>query len=159
MARVKSLAVAFLAAVLAAPETEGASLAKGFARSAMSKLLKRDLVRDAASVAKPLAKPRHVWRYTSRRQAATDARQGLAPGRHMTARVTRGRSPSSQAARRRYGLPLGPEVRETWHLPAGMPARFAKVLRGAPGMGEITSTMRLPPEDLIKMTRLKPLTK
>ncbi len=80
MVFLKLLAVAFLAAALAAPEAEAESLAKGFTRSAMSKLFKRDGIRDAATVAKPLARPRHVWRYTSRRQAAIDARQGLAPG-------------------------------------------------------------------------------
>lgn len=159
MAIVKLLAIALLAVALAAPEAEAGSLAKAFARSAMSKLLRRDVVRDAATVAKPLARPRHVWRYTSRRQAAIDARQGLAPGRHMTARVTGGRSPSGGTAQRRYGLAKKPGVRETWRLQPGMPIRFNKALGGASGMGEITSTKRLQPEGLIKMTPLKPITK
>lgn len=85
MAFYKLVAIALLAAALAAPEAEAGSLAKTFARSAMSKLLGRDVVRDAATVVKPLSTQRRVWRYTSRRQAAIDARQGLAPGRHMTA--------------------------------------------------------------------------
>lgn len=157
MAFYKVVVIALLAAILASPEAEAGNLAKAFARSAMSKLLRRDVIRAAATVAKPLSRPRRVWRYTSRRQAAIDARQGLAQGRHMTARVTGGRSPSGETAQRRYGLVEKPEVRETWRLQPGMPIRFNKALGGAPGTGEITSTKRLQPESLIKMTPLKPL--
>jgi hypothetical protein len=151
----RSLALAILVGNLAVPAAEARSLGQAFARSAISKLLKRDLTRDAATVAKPLARPRQVWRYTTRQRAAVDARSGLAPRSHMTARVTRGRPPSPETAQRRYGLLNGPEVRETWRLPAGTPARSTKALGGAPGMGEITSTKRLPPEGLVRITPLK----
>jgi hypothetical protein len=159
MAFSKALAVALVVAFLAAPEAEAGSLAKVFARSAMSKLLRRDVVRDAGTVAKPLARPRQVWRYTTRQQAAREACHGLAPRSHLTARVTPGRSPSGERAQRRYGLAIKPEVRETWQLQPEMPVRFNKALGGAPGTGEITSTKRLQPEDLIKMTPLTPLTR
>lgn len=146
----RSLAVAILVGILAAPAAEARSLGQAFARSAMSKLLKRDLARDAATVAKPLMRPRQVWRYATRKQAARETRNGLAPSTHMTARATRGRPPSPQTAKRWYGLPNKPEIRETWELPAGTPVRSNKALGGGPGVGETTSSKRLPPEALVR---------
>lgn len=144
----------FLAPVLAGmlifPAAEAGSLGKAFARSAVSKILRVDRVRDAATIAKPLARSRQVWRYTTRQQAARDARYGLSPHRHMTSQTTRGRTPSPSTAQHRYGLPKRPQVRETWRLPAGTPVRSNKALGGAPGVGELTSSKRLPPENLVR---------
>ena len=60
------------------------------------------------SIAKPLARSRQVWRYTTHRQAGRDARYGIRSNSHMTAQTTRGRAPSPEAAQRRYGLPHKP---------------------------------------------------
>lgn len=152
----KSLAIALLTATLAAPEADAGSLGKAFARSAMRKVLRLDRVRDAVSLAKPLARSRKVWRFSSRDQAAREARYGLAPGRHLTARIARGRPPAPSTAQRRYGLPSTPQVRATWQLPAGTPVRSNKVLGGAPGVGELlTSSKRLPPDYLLRTIPLK----
>lgn len=151
----RSLAIAILVGILAVCASDARSLGQAFARSAMTKLLKHELARDAAIVAKPLSRSRQVWRYTTRQQAAREARDGLVPGSHMTARVTRGGPPSSETAQRHYGLPSRPQVRETWRLSAGMPVRSNKTLGGAPGVGELTSSKRLSPEGLVRTIRLK----
>lgn len=153
----KSLTVAILLVYLTSPAAEAASLGKVFANSAMSKMLKKDLARDAATTAKPLEKSREVWRYTTREQAARESRTGLAPGSHMTAHTTRGRPPSAQTAQARYGLPQKPQVRATWKLAPNTPVRSNKALGGAPGVGEITSGNRVPPKDLVRTTPLKSL--
>jgi len=155
MAFFRRLGAVLLAAILCLPVAEAGSLSKTFARAAMSKILKRDLARDAATAAKPLARSRQVWRYTTRTQAAREARYGLAPRRHMTSQTTRGRPPSASTAQHHYGLPKRPQIRETWRLPAGTPVRSNKVLGGAPGVGELTSSKRLPPENLVRTMPLK----
>ena len=154
MAFFRKLGAVLLAAILLLPVAEAGSLSKTFARAAVNKILKRDLARDAATAVKPLARSRHVWRYAMRKQAGREARYGIRPGSHMTAQTTRGRPPSPEAAQRRYGLPHKPEVRETWRLPAGTPVRSNKAFGGAPGVGELTSTRHLPPENLVRTTPL-----
>lgn len=155
----KPLGLIILAGILMSPMAEAGSLGKAFARSAMSRVFKRDLLRDTATVARPVVKPRQVWRYTTREQAARDARFGLAPGRHMTAQTTRGRPPSPETAQRRYGLGNQPEVRETWELPAGTPVRSNKAFGGTLGIGEKTSRKRVPPENLVRTIPLKSSTR
>jgi hypothetical protein len=150
----KLLSVALIAVILMVPAAEAGGLGKAFARAAMGKVLKRDLMRDAATAARPLAKSRKVFRYTTRKQSVREARHGLAPDRHMTARTVRGRPLSPETAQRRYGLPNKPEVRETWKLRSGTPVRSNKALGGTPGTGELTSPRRLSPKDLEKTVPL-----
>ncbi len=46
-------------------------------------------------------------------------------------------------------------VRETIELPRRFPARHNKVPGGRPGAGEITSSRRVPPEAIKKVTPLR----
>lgn len=146
-----SLAIGF-GAMPALPADAG-GLHRAWSR-ATATLLKRDAIRDAATAAKPLARPRTVWRYTSKAQAERELQRGVPAGRHLTAGTTTGRLPSPERAQGRYGLPARPEVRETVQLPAGQPVRSTRALGGEPGVGEITSTRRLPPGAIQKVQPL-----
>lgn len=141
-----------LGATLALPADAG-GMHRAWSR-AMAAVLKRDAARDAATAAKPLAQPRSVWRYTSKVQAERELQRGVPAGRHLTAGTHAGRLPSPERAQARYGLPARPEVRETVRLPAGHPVRATKALGGEPGVGEITSTHRLPPATIHKVQPL-----
>ncbi len=120
------------------------SSARVFRRSP-GQIMRRDLARDGAIKARPLARPRTVFRYTSKARARTELRRGIAPGRHMTSNGGPGRPLSRVAAQQRYGLLRRPQVRETIRLPQGQLVRSAKALGGRPGVGELTSTRRLSP--------------
>lgn len=120
------------------------STRKVWGRSA-AQAMRRDLVRDSAIKARPLARQRTVFRYTSKARARTELRRGIAPGRHMSSNGGPGRPLSRVAAQKRYGLPRRPQVRETIRLPKGQPVRAAKALGGRPGVGELTSPKRLWP--------------
>lgn len=134
-----------------APPAQGAGVGKAL----IGRLLRRDLARDAATAARPLVQPRTVYRYTTRRQAAQEARVGLAPNTHMTANAPRGRPLSAESAQRRFGLPTRPEMRAKIRLPAGQPARHNKALGGEPGRGELTSPKPVPKSSIIGMVPLK----
>ncbi len=136
-----------------APSVDAGGMSRAWSR-AMATALKRDAARDAATAAKPLAQPRTVWRYTSQAQAEREMRHGVPAGGHLTAGTTAGRLPSPERAQGRYGLPARPEVRQTVRLPAGHPVRSNKALGGAPGVGEMTSTQRLPPDAIRKVQPL-----
>jgi hypothetical protein len=136
-----------------APPADARGMSRAWSR-AMAAVLKRDAARDAATAAKPLAQPRTVWRYTSKAQAERELQRGVPAGGHLTAGTTAGRLPSPERAQARYGLPARPEVRETVRLPAGHPVRSNKTLCGDPGVGEITSTHRLPPATIHKVQPL-----
>jgi hypothetical protein len=73
----------------------------------------------------------------------------------MTAGTTAGRPLSSVQVQRRYGLPQQPEVRETIRLPKGQPIRPNKVIGGAAGVGEVTSTRRVPSVAVVKVVPLR----
>lgn len=136
------------------PAADAGGLGKALSRAAMRKLLQREATRDAASVVKPLAKPRTVYRYTSRARAVQEVRRGLAPVTHTTSVAEPGRPLSQEAAQRRYGLLDKPEVRETIHLPQGLLARHNRVWGGEAGVGEITSPQALPPAAIRKVVPL-----
>jgi hypothetical protein len=136
----------------------GRAVAKGVSRSArkaLTKTLRRDLLRDRATRLRPLSRSRTVFRYTTKGQARQELRKGIRPERHMTSRALPGRPLSPEGAQRRYGLPKPPQVRETIRLPRGLPVRPNRALGGALGVGEITSSRRLPPEAIRKVTPLK----
>lgn len=122
---------------------------------ASKSILRRDAIRDHATPARPLAKERHVHRYTTREEAAQELTSGIPPGRHMTGHASPGKSPNAQAAQRRYGLPSKPEVRETIRLPHGQPVKSNKVIGGAPGVGEVISTERVPPGNIVRVGPLE----
>ena len=136
------------------PPLEAGGLGKILARSAMKKILRQDLARDAATAAKRLAKPRTVYRYTSQGRAAQEAQKGLAAGSHMTSAGGPGRPLSAEAAQRRYGLPSKPEVRETVRLQDQV-VRHNKVLGGERGYGEITSPKKIAPESIRRIVPLQ----
>lgn len=156
----KSLLIGLLLLAIAIPPAAEASLlgkavAHGVA-TRLAKVLRGDWLRDRVTRVRPLPKGRTVFRYTTRAQARQELRQGILPGRHLTARGTPGRPLSGVLAQRRYGLPQPPAVRETLRLPKGQFVRPNKVLGGAPGVGEITSPRRIPPTAI---TRVIPLHK
>ncbi|MBI2525335.1 MAG: hypothetical protein HYV93_05070 [Candidatus Rokubacteria bacterium] len=119
-------------------------------------MLRRDLARDRATLARPLARERTVHRYTTADRARVEVRTGIARGSHMTSHAVRGRPPAASQAQARYGLRNAPEVRETVRLPGGHPARVNRTVGGAPGVGEITSPKRVPPSAIERVVPLRP---
>lgn len=138
----------------AAKRAAVAGIAKGTVNTppkAAGKVLRRDVIRDQRTKARALTRDRTVFRYTSKKEAQKEMRRGIAPGRHMTAKGGRGRPLSAPHAKRRYGLPKKPEVRETIHLWKGHPLRHNRALGGEPGVGELTSPKRVPPSAIEKL--------
>jgi hypothetical protein len=142
------------ALVLPSPEVEAGKASKALARKAWTRLFSRDAARDAATKARPLAKSKKVWRYTTKKNAREAAKKGLPANRHMTSGVTPGRPPKAGSAQTRYGLPNKPEVRMTIELPARQPVRRNKVLGGAAGFGEVTSPKAVQPSAIKRITPL-----
>jgi hypothetical protein len=122
---------------------------------AVSQILRRDLARDSRLPVRRLEEPRTVHRYTTAAQARRELRQGLRPGTHTTSNARRGRPPAADTARRRYGLPRQPQVRETIRLPAGTPVRAGKVIGGKPGVGELVLRRPLGPKAILRVIRLR----
>ena len=129
------------------------------AREAVAVESKKDweriYARDVAKHAKPaqrLRQDRLVDRYTSREKAEMESREGLAPGTHMSAKAKSGRPYTADRAQRRYGIQDQVEVRETILLPKGFPVRANKVEGGEPGVGELTSPARIPPNAIRRVT-------
>lgn len=119
-------------------------------------ILVRDLLRDRTIRPRRINRPVTLFRYTTRERAREELKKGLAPGTHMTAPGGPGRPLSSATARRRYGLPRNPQVRETIRLPAGTPVRSARVLGGKPGYGETVAVQRLHPKVIRRVISLNP---
>jgi hypothetical protein len=118
-----------------------------------TRILKLDAMRHRVP-AKPLAQPRVVHRYTTLTRAQQEVRQGIAPGRHMTATARPGRPLSAQAAKEYYGLLRKPSARETIQLPKGFPVRHSHATNAARGVRELTSPQRVPPEAIKKVVPL-----
>ena len=163
----KYLLAGLLMMAIAMPSAiEAGGLAKAAFRSAAggstrmfrrttAKTLRRDLLRDRTTPVHALSKNRTVFRYTTRAQARQEFRSGIRPGSHLTARATAGRPLSPVQAQRRYGLPRRPEVRETIRLPKGYPTRPNRVVGGTAGVGEFTSSKRVPAEAIEKVVTLR----
>jgi len=134
---------------------DAASAGKAFGKAATARLWKIDRQNHAKTPAKPLAKPRTVHRYTSAANAKREARHGLAPNTHMTARAPRGRPPAAATAQHRYGLPRTPQVRETIRIEEGFPVRHNRAVGGARSYGELTSPKPLPPSAILKITPVR----
>lgn len=124
-------------------------------RGSTARTLRKDFLRDRATRVRPLFQNRRVFRYTTKAQARQELRNGIRPRSHMTARTTAGRPLSPVQAQRRYGLPRRPEVRETIRLPKGQPIRPNKVVGGAVGVGELTSSKRVSPGTIEKVMPLR----
>ena len=150
----KVIVILVIGCVIVTPASEAGGLGKAVSKAAIGKLLKRDGARDGATLAKPLTKDRKVWRYNTAKRAKTESRKGLAPGRHTTSKIHPGRPPSAAVAKKRYGLPQKPQVRQTIILPKGQKVRSNKVLGGEPGRGELTSTKRVKPKAIVKVVPL-----
>jgi len=136
----------------------GRSVVKAAERKAVQRAIeiqRRDLWNHRHSLIRPLPATRNVYRYTTASRARREIHAGIAPGRHMAATAPAGRLPSPKTAANRYGLPTTPTVRETIRLPKGFPTRHNKVPGGEPGVGEITSSRRIPPEAIKKVTQLR----
>lgn len=117
----------------------------------------RDLARDRAVTARPLAKDRVVSRFTSKSQAEYERKHGLDAGIHMTSReIHPGRAPSGKTAMETYGLERHPEMREQVRIPRGTLVKINKAYGGKPGTGEITLAERLPPRAVGKVIPLSP---
>jgi hypothetical protein len=123
-------------------------------RKSMARVFRLDRIRDARTPASRLARPRTTFRYVTPQQARTEASRGIAAGRHLTSRAMRGRPLTTSAAAARYGLPTNKTMRLTVGLPAGTRLRFNKALRGGRGIGEITTTRRVPPEAIRRVVQL-----
>jgi hypothetical protein len=138
------------------------SAGRGVARAAERKagqraaqIFRKDMWNHRHTPPAPLPQSRTVHRYTSSRQGTQELRKGILPGNHMTATAPPGRSLRPDAAQKRYGLSGPPQVRETIVLPRGFPARHNNVPGGQPGIGEITSPKRVPPQAIKKITPLR----
>lgn len=107
---------------------------------------RREHLRDVRTPARPLTRPRTVYRYAPARRAHYEQRHGIAPYRHLASRPARGRPLGSKNARIVYGLPRKPTAVETVRLPVRQPVKFNRVVAGGRGRGEITSPRRLVPE-------------
>lgn len=149
------LVLSLVMGISLSPAADAGILGKAFSRSMWKTVMQRNVTRNAATLAKPLAKPRKVFRYTSAARAANESQHGLAPGRHTTSVARPGRPLSAEAAQKRFGLEHKPEVRETIRLPQGFPAKFNKVLQGSPGYGQITSDARVSHEAITGIVRYK----
>lgn len=111
--------------------------------------------RDLRTPVRDLYWNRTAFRYTTRHQARIEAKKGLAPSRHMTARAKPGAPLSGMNAQRRYGLPRRPQVRETIRLQRGFGVRSNKAIGGRPGFGELTSPHRVPPSAIRRVVPLR----
>ena len=132
----------------------GQSLSSKVGQKAARSARRLDIVRDRATPARPLPRPRSAVRYTTRERAVGELGHGIPPGRHM-APAHRGRPLSPEAAQRRFGLPAKPEVRMGIRVPSGQPIRHNKALRGGAGVPEWTSTKRIPRDAIRTVTPLR----
>lgn len=139
-------------ALAAAPSDAGGK--KELVKTAIARLLERDVARDAATQAVPAAQARMVWRYAREAQAKREMRAGITAGSHFTANVKQGRPPNPLTAQRQYGLPQAPQVRMRVRIAEGQPVLTNKALGGKPGRGELVNTETLPPEAIQRITRL-----
>jgi hypothetical protein len=153
--KICNIILVFLALTTSFSPAEAGGFGKLVGRAIMKKTLRADLIRDRATVAKTLTKPRTVFRYTSRVQSAREAKQGLAPRTHMTSTAGPGRPLSAQAAQKRYGLPSTPQVRETLRLDGNQAVKLNKALGGQPGYGELTSPKRISPKSIRRIIPLR----
>jgi hypothetical protein len=155
----KLTAAALLAAVVLAEGMYagplGRSVSRAVSRRAMrARILEMDAMRHQVP-AEPLPQARVVHRYTTMSRAKQEMKQGLAPDSHMTAVAPPGRPLSPEAAKERYGLLRKPTARETIELPEGFPVRHSHATNAAPGVRELTSPQRVPPEAIKKVVPLK----
>lgn len=160
--RITAITASVLMFIAAAAEAgPGKSVAKTAAARLLSRapkvstaVLKRDLERDLATKAVRLRRPATVFRYTTRNTARLELKKGIAPNLHMTSRARPGRPLLPVNARQRFGLRKQPSVRMTISLKPGQPIRFNRALKGAPGIGEITSPRRVAPANIKRVVPL-----
>lgn len=115
-------------------------------------LWRAHLARDRRARLVTLTSRRTVYRYVSGPRAGLELRRGLRSGAHLTARG--GRLPHPDVARRTFGLPNRPAIRETIRLPKGTSVRYNRATGGHPGIGEITSPNRIPATDIVRLRKL-----
>lgn len=114
-----------------------------------------DRARDAATPARPAARERTVQRFTSSENAVRERQSGIPAGSHMSSNVPRGRGVTAERAQQRYGLRQEPTVVTTIRVPPGQPVRSNRVVGGEAGRGELTSTKRIAPKNIIQTRKLR----
>ena len=114
----------------------------------------RDARRDAATRAVPLRAERRVWRYTSKREAARELRNGVPAGAHMTSEGRAG--PAAERCDGAAPVRAAKGSRGTdENTPRSQYAGQAQQgLGGEPGRGEVTSTQAVGKEQIEKVTPL-----
>jgi len=148
------LAVVVIVGTTACIPVEAAGVSRTLTKAAMQRVLARDMAIHTRVPVRPLARDTRVWRYTTLTQARAESRRGIAPGSHMTAHTTPGRLPSGSVAQARYGLIKEPTARVTVHLTRGFPVRRNKAVMASPGIGEVTSNVRVPRQAIVKIQSL-----
>jgi len=147
--------VLFVALALGLVSLAGAAgLGKVAGRAAISRLVAKEVARDAATPAIALKRVIVLPRYATRQEAAAEAQQGLRAGQHLVGPTESKAILPADAASERYGLQhKTPEVRELWRVPKGTPARVNPVWGGARDATETTLTSPLPPQHLMRRCR------
>lgn len=149
------LAAALIAATGLTASANAGGLGKAAGRAAVSRMLAKEAARDAASPAVALRRGQSLSRYATRQEAAAEAKQGLRAGQHLAGPSESRQLLSAEAASERYGLAhKTPEVRETWYVPKGIPARVNPVWGGATDATEATLTRPLPAKNLTRIESL-----
>lgn len=133
----------------------GGSARRVLGRSEARTILRLDRQAHAKVMPRQLARPKTVFRYTSKQRAAQEVRRGIPAGSHMTATGGPGRPVLASTATTRYGLLTVPQARETVRLPKGFPVRHNHVTKGARGYGELTSPKRVPPRAIRSVVPLR----
>lgn len=111
--------------------------------------------RDNRLTPKDIGRPTTYYRYTTKKQAEKDMRNGLPWHTHMTAPAKAGRPLSPANAKKAYVLDRKPTVRETIVMPKGQPIRKAQVIGSPSKRVETSSTKKAPPGVVTKVTLLK----
>jgi len=133
--------------------------ASSVASRKLAAVMRRDAARDAKAAIRALPRKLTTHRYVGGANLLSELKGGLRAGRHTTSLARPGRPPSSMTAQRDLGLPRLPDWRLKIVWPKGWPVRKTKALGGAPGRGEITSPLALPPSAVkgaVRLSRPRP---
>lgn len=134
---------------------EGRTMARSVRKAIPNRSARAERLRDLKITPRPLRQARTVRRAVTGKQMRIEKRNGIAPNRHLASRPARGRIPTAEQYRKAYGIrhPVG--YVETVRIPKRQPARLAKAWNGAPGRGELTSSKRIPPRQIVSVHRLR----
>ncbi len=114
-------------------------------RDSTAAFFRAETARDKLTPPVRLTEPRRVSRFTSLTQAKQYLKSGIPSGTHFTSHVHRGRLPSPDFAKQKYGLPRRPHAVVQVTIPAGTQVKLNKVPGGRPGVGELHPPSRRSP--------------